>query len=656
MHRTIATGSSRHTRASRSPAAVQGASKERTDRDSASDVLELQRLAGNQAVGQLLHRSGMNPSDIRVHKASDANDLTSGEGAAAYAKGRDVYLRRGIEPASDLGERVIVHELVHVIQQERGRAGWPIDADANLELEASVVSGIGPSGVPSRDVGAATPNSVQKLDEREVKALQDEELKKEWRRQHPRSGPATKPGSPGELSVVDEDAERAEEEAFNTWRTERLRQLGSQVKPWTQRTDTPQTPGERSSSAGLTDAEGRPLQGPVTLLPSEAFLPVVQSPKPAQSPAKRDLASEAKAAWEARTSPAEKAAAARRPPPRVFSGQHERAVRELSTMFDLVPGAKLGRNIGEFVEGEDVLGRPLDRREVSREISKEILLQVAPLMIPEGGLIGEGGSAEAPIVESELGEIAPILEDEGSTAVKAGSETAIDLPAAEPIDDVFEPIRTPAAEHPEGFLEGAEKFRGADKPTTATFSEDPRDVLSMEEQMQHTQFDPSINREADWRSAYRFAPEANETKTFGPRTYQYDAERNLTKASTTDLTLGVRDKTMYAGTPGMSPGEDYGHLLGVDFGNIDAQVGRYGGFRQASAINRPLGSQPALWYDAERTALDQALQLKQANQPFEVIAEARGYVNAVPAETRIYVKSGSGVVYDSGWIGNPVKP
>jgi hypothetical protein len=356
----------------------------------------------------------------------------------------------------------------------------------------------------------------------------------------------------------------------------------------------------------------------------------------------------------------------------MFIGKHERALLEASRMFDILPGAKLGRNIVEFIEGEDVLGRKLSRREVSREISKEILLQVVPLLIPEGGLIGEGGGAEAPLIERELGESAPILEREAGGLGGLGRETVVDFPPAEPIADVFEPTITPTAEQPEGFL-----GRGVDVPEatpelplestmtpraeipkgqSGAFSKDPRDLLSMEEQMQHTQFDRWINREANWRSAHRFTPQPNETKAFGPRTYTWDADRNLVKASTTDLTLGARDRVMYAGVPGMGPGEDYGHLLGIDFGNIDAQVGRYGGFRQASAINRPLGVQQALWYDAERSALDQALQLKRANQPFQVVAEARAYTNAVPAETRIYVESSNAIVYDSGWIPNPVNP
>lgn len=509
----------------------------------------------------------------------------------------------------------------------------PLASQADLEAEASAVSGVGTRAGPS-EAGAAIPGSVQKITEAE--------LLSEWRKLHPDKGLPVIPGAPGEIPMVDEAAETADREGFKEWREERLRQLGAEaaamVRPWTEVQE------ERKRATAVEGGQSPGFE------------------------ARAAWEARARAAWEARTPLRERAQVSRRPPPRMFIGEHERHLLEASTMFDMVPGAKLGRNIVEFVEGEDILGRKLNRREVSREISKEILLQVVPLLIPEGGLIGEVG-AEAPLLERELGEAAPVLEGEAGESLSEAFRPTM-TPAAEHPEGFLgrgvelpeaaaelplESTLTPPAEHPEGFLERRTTLKGGQSPA-AEFSSDPRDLLSLEEQMQSVQFDPEINPRAGWRSAQRFMPEPGETKSFGPRTYSYDADRNLVRASTTDLTLGVRDKAMYAGVPGMGPGEDYGHLLGKDFGNIDAQVGRYGGFRQAAAVNRPLGVQQALWYDAERTALDQALQLKRANQSFNVVTEARGFTNGVPSETRIYVSSTSGVMYDSGWIANPVTP
>lgn len=413
-----------------------------------------------------------------VHTGPEADDRTRAEGAAAYTKGRNVYLRSGIDPTSNLGARVVTHELMHVAQQERGRAGWPLSTEADLEHEASAVSGVGTVESTTFEMGAAAPNSVQKLTEKEVKAIQEEELHKEWRQLHPRKGLATKPVAPGNIPEVDEEAEQAEREAYAAWREDRLKQLSAKVRPGTEADEARKRAGaaEEAGALGFTDAEGRPVQGPVTLLPSEVFMPVVQQSKatPKQLLPKRNLAAEAKAGWEARTSPREKAEAAKRPPPGMFIGEHERALLKASKMFDIVPGAKLGRNIVEFIEGEDILGRKLSRREVSREISKETLFQVVPLLIPEVGMIGEGVGSEAPLIERELGEVAPTVEREVGGFGGLGRETVADLPPTEPIGDVFEPSITPPAEHPEGFLEhGVEAPEVAPEPPLESTAHPP---------------------------------------------------------------------------------------------------------------------------------------------------------------------------------------
>src|SRR5262249_39748359 len=153
------------------------------------------------------------------------------------------------------------------------------------------------------------------------------------------------------------------------------------------------------------------------------------------------------------------------------------------------------------------------------------------------------------------------------------------------------------------------------------------------------QFSPSVNPRAEWRSAWRFrGPEEGGTFEFGDRTYVFDASRNLTEASTTRLSLGVRDPVMYADAPGIRPGEDFGHLLGPDFGHIDAQLGVHGGFPQTASVNRPLGGD-APWYSAERTAKARALELDGAGVPYRVVGQAQAHVNGIPAQTRIFVES-----------------
>ena len=134
----------------------------------------------------------------------------------------------------------------------------------------------------------------------------------------------------------------------------------------------------------------------------------------------------------------------------------------------------------------------------------------------------------------------------------------------------------------------------------------------------------------------------------------YDAAGNLVQATTTEVALGVRDRVIYDNAPGVTPGTDYGHLLGVDFGHIDAQLGRHGGTAMTPDINRPLGQIDAAWYNAERAAVTRALQLQEAGTPFRVVAEARGHdANGVAAATRLRIEVNGVPNFDSGWIGNP---
>jgi hypothetical protein len=181
----------------------------------------------------------------------------------------------------------------------------------------------------------------------------------------------------------------------------------------------------------------------------------------------------------------------------------------------------------------------------------------------------------------------------------------------------------------------------------------PQWHLSRADEANWVQFSPSVNPRAGWRSAARFSvPQGGGTFAFAERSYVFDANRNLTEASTTKLSLGVRDPAMYADAPDIRHGEDFGHLLGPDFGHIDAQLGVHGGFPQTASVNRPIGG-AAPWYAAERTAKARALELDRAGVPYRVVGQGRGHMKGIPAHTRIFVESNGQVVFDSGWIANP---
>jgi hypothetical protein len=85
---------------------------------------------------------GSDFSDVRVHQGPSADSL----GALAFTQGRDIHFAPGrYNPASAEGQRVIAHELTHVVQQRQGRVavpsggGIPLNADASLESEADAL-------------------------------------------------------------------------------------------------------------------------------------------------------------------------------------------------------------------------------------------------------------------------------------------------------------------------------------------------------------------------------------------------------------------------------------------------------------------------------------------------------------------------------------
>ena len=84
-------------------------------------------------------------SDVRVHTGDTADALNSAVAARAFATGTDVYFAQGeYKPNTSDGDRLIAHELAHVVQQRGAPTGGPLTVsqpgDA-LEREADDVAG-----------------------------------------------------------------------------------------------------------------------------------------------------------------------------------------------------------------------------------------------------------------------------------------------------------------------------------------------------------------------------------------------------------------------------------------------------------------------------------------------------------------------------------
>jgi hypothetical protein len=136
-----------------------------------SDILTLQQTVGNRAVTQAIegsNASGIPPvvqsvlnsgsgqpldpgtraymesrfgedfSGVRVHTDANAADSARGVNANAYTVGRDVVFDAGqYAPNTIEGQKVLAHELAHVVQQSRGGAVPSVSSHASHEHSAS---------------------------------------------------------------------------------------------------------------------------------------------------------------------------------------------------------------------------------------------------------------------------------------------------------------------------------------------------------------------------------------------------------------------------------------------------------------------------------------------------------------------------------------
>jgi hypothetical protein len=83
-------------------------------------------------------------SDVRVHTGDYANDLNHAVSAKAFATGTDVYFGKDqYKPGSSDGDKLIAHELAHVVQQRGAPTSGPLTVsnpgDA-MENEADAVA------------------------------------------------------------------------------------------------------------------------------------------------------------------------------------------------------------------------------------------------------------------------------------------------------------------------------------------------------------------------------------------------------------------------------------------------------------------------------------------------------------------------------------
>ncbi len=167
-----------------------------------SAVLHLQRAAGNSGVGQLLSendeqspvkdvvgsgggqpldvptrqlmesRLGHDFGDVRVHTDGPATESAKAVQAHAYTVGNDVVFQGDrYSPTTPTGQRMIAHELTHVVQQRSGPVdGTPAaggirvsDPSDRFEQEAERSADLAMDQAPSTSAGdTAQASAVQR--------------------------------------------------------------------------------------------------------------------------------------------------------------------------------------------------------------------------------------------------------------------------------------------------------------------------------------------------------------------------------------------------------------------------------------------------------------------------------------------------------------
>ena len=91
-------------------------------------------------------------SSVRVHTGSAADEVASKLKARALTAGPDIVFRGGAySPGTQSGDRLLAHELAHVVQQRDGVVRAPVDGGPSdpLERAADAAAGHALKAVPS---------------------------------------------------------------------------------------------------------------------------------------------------------------------------------------------------------------------------------------------------------------------------------------------------------------------------------------------------------------------------------------------------------------------------------------------------------------------------------------------------------------------------
>jgi hypothetical protein len=90
--------------------------------------------------GRFAQPLGDSLTDVRVHTDSTADTLARSVSARAFTTGSDLYFAAGqYQPGTSSGDRLLAHELTHVVQQRDAPTSGPLTVTQpgdSMEAEA----------------------------------------------------------------------------------------------------------------------------------------------------------------------------------------------------------------------------------------------------------------------------------------------------------------------------------------------------------------------------------------------------------------------------------------------------------------------------------------------------------------------------------------
>jgi len=137
-------------------------------REREADAIAASALAGGAVVPP-----GLDISTVRIHTGEAASHAAEAVGANAFAIGDDVVLGAGYRPGTLRGDRLLAHELAHVLQQ-RMRGGPTVLARDDRVAHIQLVNtddlraagyAVGPTDAPKRSAPKAAGQEVRILDD-----------------------------------------------------------------------------------------------------------------------------------------------------------------------------------------------------------------------------------------------------------------------------------------------------------------------------------------------------------------------------------------------------------------------------------------------------------------------------------------------------------